>query len=69
MVSRHRLLLEVLAVLLCAAVFVSTVVQPARFERTFDASPNVGDDSLEVLVAPVAPLIAGGVRTRLACYE
>jgi hypothetical protein len=67
--NRHRFLPEASAALLCAAIFVLTLVEPAWFERLFDASPDGGDGSLETLIALVASFVAGGICARLAWRE
>jgi hypothetical protein len=67
--NRHRFALEVSAALLCAAIFVLTLVEPAWFERMFDASPDGGDGSLEAVVALVASFVAGVICARLAWRE
>jgi predicted phage tail protein len=66
---RHRFVLEVSAALLCAAIFVLTLVEPAWFERMFGASPDGGDGSLEALIALGASFVAGGICARLAWRE
>jgi hypothetical protein len=69
MFNRQRFLSEISAVLLCAAVFVGTLIEPTWFELLFDESPDGGDGSLEALVALVASFAAGGIFARLAWRE
>ncbi len=69
MFHRRRFVFEVSAALLCAAIFVLTLVEPAWFERIFDASPDGGDGSLEALVALAASFVAGVLCARLAWHE
>jgi hypothetical protein len=69
MFNRHRFVLEVSAALLCAAIFVSTLLEPAWFERIFDVSPDGGDGGLEALAALAASFVAGGICARLAWRE
>jgi hypothetical protein len=66
MFNRQRFLLEISAAVLCAAVFVGTLIEPTWFELLFDESPDGGDGSLEALVALVASFAAGGIFARLA---
>lgn len=55
--------------MICAAVFVLTLVEPTWFELLFEESPDGGDGSLEALVALVASFAAGGICVQLAWRE
>jgi hypothetical protein len=66
---RLRFQAEVAIALICAAVFVATLVQPQWFELLFDEAPDGGDGSLEAGIALACSLFLGVVCARLAHLE
>ncbi len=69
MFSRQRFCLELSAAVVCAAVFVLTLLEPQWFELLFDEAPDGNDGSLESSVAIFASLVATALFVRLALRE